>query len=341
MRKLNAALLLLGVAFLVYLLVKVGPANLWRELTFLGWGLLPLILAEGLGNLAHTLGWRRCLHHSHRNVPLGRLFGMAMAGYALNYLTPSASIAGEVSKASLLTSNQNGPQAASSVLADKLTMSFAHLLLVALGSLVLLWGVKLPTELWAGLAVASVFVIGGMVAFLLIQKHGKLGALVRWLVARQLGGKALKETARTISQVDTALAEFYRERPRDLGLSVLWHFLGHSMAIVQTWLFLYLLHQHVSFVGAACAAFLGLWFDLLTFAVPLNLGALEGGRVLALKAVGCDAVLGVAFGLAVRVSQLFWAGVGLANYGLLLSQAAPRARKPEAVPPCPKCEVSR
>ena len=31
---------------------------------------------------------------------------------------------------------------------------------------------------------------------------------------------------------------------------------------------------------------LGMWFDMLTFAVPLNLGTLEGSRVVAFKAIG-------------------------------------------------------
>ena len=68
------------------------------------------------------------------------------------------------------------------------------------------------------------------------------------------------------------------------------------------------------------AAFLGLWIDLLTFAVPLNLGALEGSRIVALKAVGCGPALGMAFGVAIRICQVFWAVFGLLNYGFLAAQ---------------------
>ena len=85
-------------------------------------------------------------------MPLLRLFRMAMAGFAINYLTPSASIGGEVSKAALLASDHKGPEAVSSVVMDKLCMAFAHLLLVVLGSLFLLWQVNLPVHLWVAMA---------------------------------------------------------------------------------------------------------------------------------------------------------------------------------------------
>lgn len=66
--------------------------------------------------------------------------------------------------------------------------------------------------------------------------------------------------------------------------------------------------------------------DLLTFAVPLNLGKLEGIRIVVFQARGCSALLGMAYAVAVRVAQLFWAAFGLVSYSFL---AAP-GRKPSA-----------
>jgi hypothetical protein len=112
---------------------------------------------------------------------------------------------------------------------------------------------------------------------------------------------------------------------------VFWHLLGYSVGILQTWFFFTLLHQNASLALAASAWFLGLWFDLLTFAVPLNLGTLEGTRIISLKALGYDALLGMTYGVAIRLAQLFWAGFGLANYGLLATRPLPG--KPPAVTP--------
>jgi hypothetical protein len=60
-----------------------------------------------------------------------------------------------------------------------------------------------------------------------------------------------------------------------------------------------------------------MWFDLLTFAIPLNAGVLEGGRTLAAKIIGFSTIVGFTYGLAVRVSQLFWTAFGLASYATL------------------------
>lgn len=335
MRKLNTVLLVLGLAFLAYLVWAVGPQELWREVCDLGWGVVPLILCEGLANLVHTVGWRHCIGGRHPRVPLLRLFRMAMAGYSINYLTPTASVGGEVSKAALLATSHKGPEAVGSVLLDKLTTALAHVLLAVLGSLFLLWRVKLPKELWIAMAVTSALLTLGMVTFLWIQKHGKLGGFLRWLVAHRIGGAALQRATGRISEVDESLKQVYRERPLDLVLSVFWHVIGHSAALLEVWLFLWLLDKPAPLATVAGAGFLALWFDLLTFAIPLNAGTLEGSRILALKAVGGGALLGMTFGVATRIAQLFWACFGLLNYALFTARKRRRSATKAGASPLP------
>jgi len=332
MKRLHSVLILLGLGFLAYLVWRVGPQALWAQFSALGWGVCLLILVEGAANLAHTIGWRHCIHGANGRVSLLRLFHMAMAGFAINYLTPSASMGGEVSRAGLLASTQTGPQAVGSVLLDKLMTALAHLLLAMLGALFLLWRVELPRHLWVAMAVTTVLMTGGIATFLWLQKHGKLGGFCRWLVTHKLGGRAAEQAAGQLSKVDEVLKDFYRERPQDLGLSLGWHLVGHSAAILHAWLFLHLLGQPAPLATVAGAGLLSLWFDLLTFAVPMNLGTLEGSRILVFKALGCEALLGMAFGVAVRIAQLFWACFGLASYAVFAARKpGPVARPPRAV----------
>ena len=100
-------------------------------------------------------------------------------------------------------------------------------------------------------------------------------------------------------------------------LAILWHALGHSVALVHAWLFLTFLGHPAPLVTVATAACLALWFDLLTFTVPINLGTLEASRIVILKVLGFQALLGMAFGMAIRAAQLFWAGFGLVSYAFL------------------------
>ena len=64
MKKLNTALLFVGMVFLVYLVWRIGPGELGSQILDLGWGIIPIILSEGVGNLAHTMGWRHCIHNA-------------------------------------------------------------------------------------------------------------------------------------------------------------------------------------------------------------------------------------------------------------------------------------
>ena len=60
---------------------------------------------------------------------------------------------------------------------------------------------------------------------------------------------------------------------------------------------------------------------------------------MALKAVGGDALLGMTFGVAIRVAQVFWACFGLASYSLFaVHEPGPAAAK-SATPACAPSEA--
>jgi uncharacterized protein (TIRG00374 family) len=318
MKKLHGLTFLLGVALLAFLTWKIGVRELWRELRLLGWGLVPIVLSEGIAEFLHTISWRYCLSGRHRSIPLMRLFRISMAGYAINYLTPTASMGGDVAKVSLLSQTHKGPEAITGVLIGKLSFALAHLLFVFIGSAVILWQIALPRQIWIALLISSSLLAIGIGLFLLIQKHGKLGAFIRWFVKRYPGKEKLRRIARAVNEVDEALKSFYRERPWGLSLSVLWHLAGYSVGMFPTWYFLHFLAGGSSFAIAAGAWFLATWFDLLVFMVPMNMGVLEGTRVMVFRAIGYNSLLGMTYGVAFRLTQLFWAGFGMVTYGLLI-----------------------
>src|SRR5215469_6104635 len=119
MKVFNIVLLILGCALLAALIWTVGPAELWSNLASLGWGLIPFIACEGIAEMVHTFGWRHCLSGKLRSISWFRLFRIRMAGYAINYLTPTASLGGGVTKTTLLTAQSQVSQAASGVLIGK------------------------------------------------------------------------------------------------------------------------------------------------------------------------------------------------------------------------------
>lgn len=331
MKKLNAILLFAGVLFLGGLIYKIGADQLWQELRLMGWGLVLFILGEGIAEMIHTVGWRYCLAEPYRSLSWWRLFQIRMAGYAINYLTPTAALGGEATKVNLLLAYHRGPGAVSGVLIEKFCFAFSQVLFALIGSVFIVGHVHLSGPLWLSMLVSVGLVSAGIFSFFLLQKYGKLGALVRWLAARRPGNSTLQDLAAQITGVDEALRAFYVRQPRNLFLAVGWHLAGFSVTILQAWFFLYLLKQGASLPVAATVAFLGMWCDLLTFAVPMNMGTLEGTRVAVFKAIGSGAAAGVAYGLAIRMAQIAWSMFGLALYGWLMA----REKKSNQVTPAP------
>ncbi len=320
MKKFHAATIILGSAFLLYLIWHIGPRALIQEFQTIGWGLAPLVLIEGVADIFHAIGWRHCLSKPHSEMSFFRIFRIRMSGVSINYLTPTATLGGEVTKGALLSSDHKTAGAVTGVVIGKLAYVLAQLIFVSLGSIVTLLEVELPTGVWPALLVSSALLALGIFSFLLVQKYGKLGALVRWLVSHNVGGKLLKGAASHITAIDNELKLFYSNSPMALPVAVAWHILGMGCGILQSWYFLFLLTDHPSMLVAGGIWFLGSWFDLLSFAIPMGIGIQEATRVLAFNAVGYGSLMGLAYGVTLRIEQLFWAGFGLLCYASLMSE---------------------
>jgi hypothetical protein len=331
MKKLHTILLALGIIFLVVLVWRAGLSQLWRQLALLGWGLIPIIIAEGVAELFHAVGWRYCLSEPYRRTSLVRLIRIHFAGYAVGYLTPTASVTGEVAKAALLAEPRHRPEAVSAVLVGKLSFALAHIFFVAAGSIVLLPVLQLAPALRTPLVVVTGALAVGTILFLLLQKHGKLSVLVKWLVVRNILTNPLQRLVLPMERLDETLKSFHRERPWDLARSVSWHVLGYLVGIFATWYVLFLLTDSREWAVAARIWCLVMWFDLVTFAVPLSLGVLEGGRLAAFQTFGFGPLSGITFGIATRLAQLFWVGLGLFNYALLIPRKTLIKRKSTAL----------
>ncbi len=320
MKRFHTASIILGLVFLACLVWRIGPGELLGEFRTIGWGLAPLVLIEGVAHILHAVGWRRCLTGPHRDLSFFRIFRIRMSGVSINYLTPTATLGGEVTKGTLLSLDNKSAGAIAGVTIGKLAYSLAQLVFVSLGSIVTLWKVELPAGVWPPMLLASALLAAGIFSFVLVQKYGKLGAVIRWLALHRIGGKLLENAASHITETDNELKLFYSRRPWDLPIAVAWHISGMACGIVQSWYFLFLLSDNPSFLLAAGIWFLGGWFDLLTFAIPMNIGVQEATRVLVFNAVGYGAVMGLAYGMTLRIEQIFWAGLGLLCYATLMSE---------------------
>jgi len=315
MKSFHTVILVIGLVFLLFLVLKIGPATLWGTFDSLGWGLLVMILLNGAGKFFHAIGWRYCLSAPYRSLPFFHVFSIRMAGFSITQLTPTATIGGDLTMGTLLSMAHRGPEAATSVMIGKLSHTLAQLLFALLGTVLILLVIHPPRWAWVSMLTGSVLLGLGLLAFFLVQKYGKIGGIVRWLVARKIGGNRLTRASSFVTGMDEDLKFFFAVRPGDFYLSLLWNIMALACGILQTWVFFAALTEYTSLLVTSCVWFLSCWFEIVSFAIPTNIGYLEGTSVLVLKIAGFSSALGLTYGLALRLGQIFWSAIGLLLYG--------------------------
>ncbi len=322
MRKFHFGAIGVGLGLLIFLIWNIGLDALVHDLILLGWHFIPFILIEGVAKVLHTVGWRYCLTGPYRKLPFYKILGIDFAGHSINYFTPTATIGGEVVRGSLLYSLHKGPEAVSGVIVGKITFVLSQITLSSLGAMFFVARIPLSTAGYIGVLAINLLIIAGVIGFLLVQKYGKLGSVMRWLAARNIGGELLRKGAEQITNVDQLLRSFYQRHPDRFIFSMLWHCAAMFVSILRVWYFLSILGGGSLFMAAGIW-FLSTWLDILTFPIPLEIGLQETIRVLVFSTLQYTMALGLTFGVALRLEQIFWGGVGMLSYTLLF----PRGRK--------------
>ena len=316
-RALSLALVLAGAALLATLLHAVGIARLAAELRALGWAAAAVVALELVVDACNTLAWRQTLAPP---VGLARLFWIRQAGTAVNQLTPTATVGGEVVKTWLLRPGVPAAEAVASLLATRTSYALAQALVVLAGLGVLAGRLDDAPGLVraAGLVLAAMLV--GVGLLVVLQRRGVFAPLA----ARVLGGRGgvRREPLHAGAvALDRALATLHA-RPRAFAASLAWHCTGQLVSLMQLLVILAALGTPVDLATALALEALALVVDAATFVVPARLGVQEGGRVLAFVALGLEATTGLAVAVTVRLTQLAVTALGLGAWAYLSTTSA-------------------
>ncbi len=327
MRVVRLALLALGALLFVWLLARIGLAAVATSVADLSWR-LPLILClpYAFMTTCDALGWRFAFRRDI--VPFRTLLSTRLAGEAFNATTPTASVGGEAVKAWLLRPYAPLTESLPSLIVAKTTITVSQALFLLLGIAVAWATLPSGSTLLRGmewLLLIEVLAAGG---FVLVQVMGVMGGGGRML--HRLGLLGAHDRSRALSQMDHALAHFYRNEPRRLLLSIGWHFAGWTLGVLEAYALLHLLHIPVSLSTAVVIEAFETGVGFAAFLVPARLGAFEAGHVAVFAALGLGAPAGLTFSLVRRLREAVWVGVGFLALATLRSSAAARVVPLEA-----------
>lgn len=303
-------LLASGIVLLGGLFYALDPREVLANLRHVGPGVLLIVLQEICAITANTAGWRLSFPSLPTRVPFVSVMAARLAGDAVNYLTPTASIGGEFIRVRMLGPWLAANDAAASVAVARLAQTVGLIFFLALGLWWVLPEVPLAPKVRRGLAVGlGVFAVLVTVA-VLVQRRGMFGAAIRLAKRLRLPIPASLEPA--VARLDERIAETHRGGSARFLLSAGAFCVGFAAGTIEVYLALWLLDLPVSVHTALAIEVLSVAFDTLVFFVPGGIGTQEAGKVLVFSLLGLPPAKGLALGILVRFRELSWALFGLA-----------------------------
>lgn len=318
MKKAQSAVIGVAVAMLLALLWKVDARAVWTHASQVGWG-LTLIIAQEIGaHVFNALGWRFAFYPRAAGAySFLKLIHLRVSGDGVNYLTPSATIAGEFMRANWLGSEAGLEDRYSSVAVAKLTQGLGQALFVIVG-LALLADGRIPLKHAGAVRALAAAVGAGLIALALFagwRARRPLSAISAG-AAGETGTEAPHPSSlgwrSALKAVPAQCLEFFRDHPGRLAASTCCFSLGFAWGAFEAYWICVFLGVPVSIKTAILIEVLSNMIDGMLFMVPAKIGTQEAGKTAIFTALALPPSAGFAFGVIRHIRELTWAAGGLA-----------------------------
>jgi uncharacterized protein (TIRG00374 family) len=307
MRRVEMALLVAGLIGLAAIVREVGAEAVLDSLAAIAW-LLPLLLLgpQLLTQISEAFAWRYAFRRNLLSIR--DLFVVRIAGEALNMTTPTASVGGEGVKAYLLRDRVRMSEVVPSLLVAKSADALAQVLFLALGIVFAAGLPQLDPRMWNGMLTLLGVEVLAVAGFLAVQTTGAVarGATV----FKRLGFTRNSKPGGASMRVDRALARYYRLRRGRFAASTAFNLLSFLVGAIETWLLAAAIDGPPSWSAMLVVSAIASALSFVGFFVPGQIAVREGAYVAGFVALGLEPTTGLSVGLAKRVLDLTWAGLG-------------------------------
>ncbi len=276
-------------------------------------GALAVMALFSVAWAAEILAWALTFtQRAARGVWLWHLWLVNMVGEAMNVVMPFGSLGGEPVKAWLLKRHYavGYREAAATLVLMQTLLALAEALFVAIGALLAVALGILPPSIEHLLS-------GAAVGLVILMALAVVGLQQRWLrqgldaFERRYGGARYAAAKDSLLEVEHALADFARARPRRLAASTLLFLANWVGGAAEVWLLLYLLGAALPVADCWVAEAAVVTIRSLTFFLPAQLGSVEAVTVYVISALGGSAEIGLALAALRRARELAWSLLGL------------------------------
>jgi|GEM_PF-769816 len=320
-----------GAIALTVLIVRANPRQLAADVRDAGWTVPAIVAVYGVVYLINTIAWRLTMIEPPR-LSFGRAWMINVAAFAMNYLTPFASIGGEPFKIVAASQWMGTRNATASVLNYRLVHIQAHLLVFLTG--VVLAFFILPTGTIATsvlvLMALTLLVLGALV--LAVHREGVVERLFDFAgnipLVKRFTHK-LEPHRVALVEIDHQLIAFHRSSPARYYGALTTEYAARVFSMFEFFIIARGIGHPVSFGTAfLIGGFSSLVVNLFFF-MPFNVGSKEGGLYAIFAALGLPARLGIAAAVISRIRELTWILIGLL---LVLASRRTTAKEARANP---------
>lgn len=330
MKGVQKLILAAGLGTLGFLLWKMDVAEVGRLVWMVGWGFGLILGQEIVAHLFNALGWRFSFRKQHSSsVPFKDLLLFRVVGDSINYLTPSAQIAGEFTRASLLGPSRPIEVRTTSVVVAKFAQGFAQFLFALFGAALLVEGqipVLVPYEGTIRTAAAVLALV--LLVFIVYEK-----------VSSNRSKSSTDRLGYGLGSVPKHLKAYLKDHPGRLSLAILMFGLGYAWGAFEVYWICKFIGLSISLETAILIEVMSCIIDGILFMVPAKMGTQEAGKTAIFVLLGLPAQSGLAFGIVRHIRELSWASMGLAIYSVFLKTPARNKRPSPFLPKREKAAI--
>ncbi len=315
MKRFEFVFFILGAGLFYLLLRSFGISSLFEAIAGQGARFLLILIPTAVSYVLFCFAWWLTLEpDDRRKTGFGYLLLLSISGFSINYITPFIALGGEPLKMMLLGRRVGKQEAVSSVIAYNGLHVLSHLFVFLVACGIGFWLLPHTPGRILGLSIGTIVCAALIAVILSCHERGLMERLFRFLGRRRLlraSEEKQAEWRERLVRYDENVTRFYRRRRATFCLALGADFLGRAIWAMEIVIMLYNVGRHINPLTAYFVHNVSGMLMVLTFFVPYELGVKEGGLILVLRWLGLDPSLGVYIGVAGRVREMLWIGIGL------------------------------
>jgi len=314
----KAIFLLIGIVTLGFMVNSLGVNEIWQNIRKTGFWFIPIIGIWLVIYILNAFAFKAIIQEPslpHSYLPFSTILRITISGYAINYVTPFVALGGEPYRVMELKRSLGTNKATSSVLLYGLMHMFSHVIFWLLSIVLIVTYLPLDNMMLTGCLVA--FAVGILITywFLRVYRTGvtisTFNLFQRIPFVRKWAKPFAEAKANSLREIDEQVRILYADRKASFYKSLILEIAARVVTCLEIYFIALAIGLNMSFFDSLIVSSASSLFANLIFFLPMQLGAREGGLVLALKSVNLPGSAGIFVGLITRIRELVWIVIGL------------------------------